>query len=69
MTAKGNCHQCCRCDNKFPIGTGDFSLILGILHMYGHAQVCSHVFLDMDCNCLFSVQLVAYSKKVAFRPV
>ena len=31
------------------VGTGDFSLMLEILHVCGHAQVRSHVSHSMDC--------------------
>ena len=31
-------------------GTGDFSLVLGVLQVYGQAHVGSHVPPGMDCN-------------------
>ena len=51
---------CCSCDNKVylacaiarlidsDVGTGDFSLVVGILHVCGHAHVQSHVSPGMD---------------------
>ena len=32
------------------VGTDDFSLVLGILHVCGHAHVRSHVSPDTNCN-------------------
>ena len=32
------------------VATGDFSLVLGILHVCGHAHMRSHVSPDTDCN-------------------
>ena len=40
-----------RCSGALPppyIGTGDFSLLLGILPVCGHVHVRSHVSLSMD---------------------
>ena len=38
------------CTVDSDIGMGDFSLVLGILHMCGHAHVRSHVSPGMDCS-------------------
>ena len=39
----------CDCTVDSDVGNGDFSLVLGILHVYGHAHVRSYVPPDMDC--------------------
>ena len=31
------------------VDTGDFSLVPGILHLYGHVRMQSHVYQGMDC--------------------
>ena len=47
----------CDCTVDSDVGTGNFSLVLGILHVYGHAHVRLHVSLGMGCLCcLPSVQ-------------
>ena len=33
----------CNCTVGNDVGTGDFSLVLGVLHVCGHAHVRSHV--------------------------
>ena len=38
----------CDCMVDSDVGTGDFSLVPGILHACGHAHVRSHVSPDMD---------------------
>ena len=38
----------CAVDSEF--GTGNFSLVLEILHVYGHAHVRSHVSPGMNCK-------------------
>ena len=38
----------CDCTVDSDVGTGDFLLVLGILHVCGHAHVRSHVSLHMD---------------------
>ena len=43
----------CDCTVDSDVGTGDFSLVLGILHVYGQAHVRSHVCPNMDCYLLF----------------
>ena len=40
----------CGCTVDSDVGTGDFSLVLGILHVCGHVQVRSHVSQGMDCE-------------------
>ena len=37
------------CTVDSDVGTGDFSLVLGILRMCGHAHVQSHVSPGMEC--------------------
>ena len=43
----------CDCTVDTDIGTGDFSLVLGILYVCGHVHVRSHVSPGMDCESLF----------------
>ena len=38
----------CDCTFDSDGDTGDFSFVVGILHVCGHAQVRSHVSPDMD---------------------
>ena len=38
----------CDCTVKSDVGSGDFSLMLGILHVWEHAHVRSHVSQDLD---------------------
>ena len=38
----------CNCAVDSDVGTGDFSLVLGILHVCGHARMRSHVSPGMD---------------------
>ena len=70
MKEKGDGQKCCSSDKKSifstcdctvdsDVGTGDFLLIQGILHLYGHTHVRSHVSPDMDC--LICVYLVDFS--------
>ena len=40
----------CDCTVDSDVGTGDFSLVPGILHVCGHAHVRSHVSLGLDCT-------------------
>ena len=40
----------CDCTDDSDVGTDDFSLVPGILHVCGHAHVRSHVPPDMDCK-------------------
>ena len=47
-TKKFLCGMCyCTVDSN--VGTGDFSPVLGILHVCGHADVRSHVSPGMHC--------------------
>ena len=39
----------CDCTVDIDNQTGDFSLVLGILHVSGHAHVRSHLSPGMDC--------------------
>ena len=39
----------CDCTVDTYVGTADFSFMLGILNVCGHAYVRSHVYPDMDC--------------------
>ena len=39
----------CDCTVDADVGTGDFSFVLGILHVCAHAHVRSHVFPGMEC--------------------
>ena len=39
----------CDCTANSDVGTGDFSLVLGNLHVCGHAHGRSHVSQGMDC--------------------
>ena len=39
----------CDCTIYSDVGTGNFSLVLGILHVCGHAHVRSHVSPGMGC--------------------
>ena len=40
----------CNCTVDIDVGTGDFSLLLGILHVSGHAHVRSYMSPCMDCS-------------------
>ena len=40
----------CNCMVNNDVGTGEFSLVRGILHGFGHAHVRSHVSQGMDWN-------------------
>ena len=39
----------CDCTVDRDVGTGDISLVPGIVHVCGHVHVRSHVSPDMDC--------------------
>ena len=39
----------CDCTVDSDVGTGDFLLVLGLLHVCGYAHVRSHVFPGIDC--------------------
>ena len=39
----------CVCTSDIDVGTSDFSIVLGILHACGHAQVRSHLSPGLDC--------------------
>ena len=58
MTRKGDCHPAATtkflfgmCDSKADndVGTVDFPLVLGILHVCSHAHVRSHASPGIDC--------------------
>ena len=40
----------CDCTVDTDVGTGEFSLVLGTLHVCGHAHVRSQVSPGMDCS-------------------
>ena len=42
----------CACTANSDVDTGDFSLVLGNLHVCGHVHVRSHVSQGMDCRRL-----------------
>ena len=42
----------CDCTVDGDVGKGDFSLVLGNLHVSGHTQVQSYVSPGMDCQAL-----------------
>ena len=45
----------CNCVLNHGVGTGYLSLVLGSLHVCGHAQVRSHLSPDIDCAKLISI--------------
>ena len=55
----------CDCTVDSDVGTGDFSLVLGILHVCGHSRMRSHVPPDMDCGSLVSARKDIYPGQAA----
>ena len=47
----------CNCTVDSEVGTGDFSLVLEILHVCGHAQVRSNVSPGMNCIKLMAFEI------------
>ena len=64
MKVSGGSHQCCSCDNEVlidisyctvdnDVGTGEFSLMLGILHVCGYTHVSPSMNFIIAFACLW----------------